>query len=224
MINLKITWKYCLAFYCVIMLYVSVHELIHHFSAYPICGGWGIKSFNYFETACEGTCKSYLATYTGPLFTFLAMYYGMYLLREDRSGYHKHLGFAIIFGQLPLQRMVSPFYKMNDEFYASAALFGDTALVFWTVIIIIWLVCLPPLIKAFRAIANERRILWFVFYLVLFPYILWGPVFGALEYLMVSKEFLATTIIGLGLLFIINEFVTIAAYLKFKIYIDPHRV
>lgn len=41
---------------------------------------------------------------------------------------------------------------------------------------------------------------------------------------MVSKEFLATTIIGICLLFIINEFVTIAAYLKFKKYIDPRRV
>ena len=113
---------------------------------------------------------------------------------------------------------------MNDEFYASAAPFGDTALVYWSVITIIWLVCLPPLIKAFQAIANRRRVLWFAFYLILFPYVLWGPVFGALEYLMVSKEFLATTIIGIGLLFIINEFVTIAAYLKFKKYIDPHKV
>ena len=130
MINLKINWKYCLAFYCVIMLYVSLHELIHHFSAYPICGGWGFKSFNYFETACEGTRKSFIATYTGPLFTFAAIYFGVYLLRDDRSTYHKHLGFAVIFAQLPLQRMVSPFFKMNDEFYASAAPFGDTALVY----------------------------------------------------------------------------------------------
>ena len=70
MIHLKVTWKYCIAFYLVIMLYVSVHELVHHFSAFFICGDWGTKSFNYFDTACRDDQKiQYLATYIGPLFT-----------------------------------------------------------------------------------------------------------------------------------------------------------
>ena len=43
MIKLKITWRYCLAFYCIIMLYVSLHELVHHFAGYLVCGAWGKK-------------------------------------------------------------------------------------------------------------------------------------------------------------------------------------
>ena len=61
-ITLRVTWKYCLAFYCIGMLYVSLHELAHHFAGYLICGEWGYKSFNYFSTACDTTAA--LATDT----------------------------------------------------------------------------------------------------------------------------------------------------------------
>ncbi|MDA1029148.1 MAG: hypothetical protein O3B41_08875 [Bacteroidetes bacterium] len=224
MITLRITWKYLLAFYCVIMLYVSLHELVHHFAGFAVCGGvWGFKSFNYFETACEGSGWTYLATYMGPIFSFAAMWAGAYLLKQGKTPYRSHLGFALIFAQLPAQRMITPFFKMNDEFYASSALFGDTPLVYWSVLLIIWAVCIPPLVVAYRSIENRRAWLWFANFFLLLPYIIWGPVFGGLEYLMVGRGFLDQTIYGIGLLFIINEVVTIAAYWRFKHFIDPFR-
>jgi hypothetical protein len=205
------------------MFYASAHELIHHFSAYLICGEWGYKSFNYFETACEGTQKSWYATYTGPLFTFAMMYLGMLFLSKNNSVLKNHLGFAIIFAQLPLQRMISPFFRMNDEFIATVNLFGDTPFNYWFVIIIIWLICIPPLYKAYRAIQNKQKLLWFLFYLVLFPYIVWGPIFGLLEYLMVQREILSQTFIGIGLLFIINEIITIAGHTLTTRFLNPHK-
>ncbi|MDJ0646631.1 MAG: hypothetical protein QNJ57_11670 [Flavobacteriaceae bacterium] len=223
MLSLKITWRYIVAFYCVIMLYTSLHELVHHFSGYFICGDWGIKTFNYFETACEDEKKAYIATYLGPIFSFVMMYVGMYFLNKNNSSYKNHLGFALIFAQLPLQRMISPFFRMNDEYYATAKLFGHTNTVYWSVIVIIWVACLPPIIKAFNAIENENKILWFIFYLALFPYLIWGPIFGGLEYLMVEKKFLAQPLIGIGLLFIINEIITIIAYYCTRKYINPHK-
>jgi len=223
MIKLKITWRYCLAFYCIIMLYASLHELVHHFAGYLVCGDWGTKTFNSFSTTCDNEAKSYIATYIGPLFSFGMMYVGMYFLRQNNSAFKKHLGFAMIFAQLPFQRMVSPFFRMNDEFYASSKLFGNTDVVYWIVIILIWLICLPPLIKAYKVIQNKYKWLWYAFYLVLFPYVLWGPFFGGLEYLMVEKKFLDYPIIGIGLLFIINEIVTIVAYYYTKKYINPHK-
>jgi len=222
MIKLKITWKYCLAFYCIIMLYASLHELIHHFAGYFICGDWGYKTFNYFETACETDRKSLLATYMGPLFSFTMMYVGAYFLIKKSSNFIKHLGFAMIFAQLPFQRMVSPFFKMNDEFYATSLLYGNTTFIYWVVIITIWIICIPPLIKAYLSIKNKYRMIWFLFYLVLFPYLLWGPIFGTLEFIMVERNFLAQPIIGIGLLFIINEVITIIAYFLTKKHIDPN--
>ena len=149
------------------------------------------------------------------------MYVGMYFLKENNSNYKKHLGFALIFAQLPLQRMLMPFFKMNDEYYATSNLLGHTSMVYWGVGLVIFMICLPPLVKAYKAIENKNRILWFLFYFVLFPYIIWGPIFGGLEYLMVEKKFLAQSFIGIGLLFIINEFITIIAYLLTKKYINP---
>jgi len=222
MIHLKITWKYCIAFYLVIMLYVSIHELVHHFSAFFICGDWGTKSFNYFDTACSDDQKiQYLATYIGPLFTYIMMYIGMYFLKAGASLHLKHLGFAIIFAQLPFQRMTGPIFGFNDEYFASAMLLGNSVTLQAIVTLVLFAICIPPLIKAFKVIGNKRRLLWFLFYFLLFPYILWGPFFGILEYLMVEKDFLNQQIIGIGLLFIINEIVTVAGHLLTKQWIKP---
>jgi hypothetical protein len=225
MITIKITWKYCLAFYCLIMLYSSLHELVHHFVGYAVCGAWGYKTFNYFKTACEGSPVTLLATYAGPVFSFAMMWVGAYLLKsKNASAYTKQLAFALIFAQMPLQRMLMCFFKMNDEYYATAQLFGHTTWVYWLVIISIWLCCVPPLIVAYKAIGNKYKIAWFLFYAFLFPYLLWGPVFALLEYLLVSKHVMDGTIIGIAYLFILNEVVTIAGYMLTKKYFDTTKV
>lgn len=220
--RIKITWKYCLAFYCMTMLYVSFHELVHHFVGAVICGDWGYKSFNYFETACSDENKwQYLSTYAGPVFTFIVMWIGAWMLkREKGSEYNKQLGFALIFAQLPLQRMMMPFLKGNDEYYASAKIFGSSDELMWLVALIIWIICIPPLIQAYKSIQNNRRWLWFLLYFTLFPYLLWGPIFGGLEYLLVNKGVLDGTIIGIAHLFILNEIVTIIGYIYTKKYFD----
>lgn len=223
MVKLKLTTKYCIALYCITMLYASLHELVHHFTGYLVCGAWGYKSFNSFETACEGEAISYLATYAGPLFTFIMMYVGMYLLRTNKSHFHSQLGFAMIFAQMPVQRMLGPIMGFNDELYATGRLFGYTTLNTWIVIILVWAVCMPPLIQAYKAIQNKRKLLWFLLYALLLPYILFGPMFFLLEYLMLQKGVLDQAVIGIGLLFIINEIVTILLYLKTKKYLDPAR-
>ncbi len=224
MVKIKITWKYCLAFYCLIMLYSSLHELIHHFFGYIVCGEWGYKTFNYFSTACEATDITYLATYAGPVFSFAMMWIGAYLLNQKNTSiYKRQFAFALIFAQMPLQRMVMCFFKMNDEYYASSKLFGQTEMVYWTVIVIVWICCVPPLIKAYKVIQNKNKITWFLFYAFLFPYILWGPVFVLLEYLLVNKHIMDGTIIGIANLFILNEVITIAGYIYLRKYFNTER-
>ncbi len=221
MVKLKITFKYCIALYCITMLYASLHELVHHFAGYLICGDWGYKSFNYFATACEGEAKSWLATYAGPVFSFLMMYVGMYLLRKNESSYKSQLGFALIFAQMPVQRMIGPIMGFNDELYATTKLFGASTINTWIVIIVVWAICIPPLIQAYKAIQNKRPLLWFLLFSLFLPYILFGPFFVLFEHLMVERGVLDQTVIGIGLLFIINEIVTIILYWKTKKYLDP---
>ena len=221
MVNLKITWRYCIALYCLTMLYASLHELVHHFAGFVVCGDWGYKTFNSFSTACEHLPKTYIATYAGPVFSFAMMYVGMNYLKPTASTLKKHLGFALIFAQMPAQRMMGPILGFNDELYATTKLFGSNAMNAWVVGIIIFAICIPPLIKAFKAIQNQNRVLWFLLYFLLLPYILFGPPFMLMEYLMVEKGFLDQTVIGIGLLFVINEVVTILLFFKTKRYLDP---
>ena len=221
MVALKINWKYCLAFYCLTMLYSSLHELTHHFVGYVVCGEWGYKTFNYFSTACEASPITFIATYAGPIFTFTMMWVGAYFLkRKSSSPFQRQLSFALIFAQMPLQRMVMCFFKTNDEYYASSQIFGHTALVYWLVILSIWVCCVPPLITAYKAIKNKNRIAWFLFYAFLFPYLLWGPIFVLLEYLLVNKQVMNGTVIGIANLFILNEVITVVGYLLTKNYFN----
>ena len=222
MVNLKITTKYCIAFYFIIMLYVSLHELVHHFTGALICGDWGYKSFNHFKTACDpDDNRRLIATFAGPIFTYIMMYVGAHMLLIGRTNYRRHYSFALIFAQLPVQRMTGPFFKMNDEYYAAVRLWGRTEEVYWVSGITLIIICIPPLVVAYKSIKNKNRLLWFLFYALLFPYLLWGPIFGALEYLMVNEGILNQQIIGIGLLFIINETITIWGHWKYGKQIVP---
>jgi hypothetical protein len=218
--DIKLTWKYSLAFYFLTMLYSSLHELVHHFAGFLICGEWGYKSFNYFKTACSGDPMILMATYAGPIFTYLVMWIGAYILSSKSSSQSaKQFSFALIFAQMPLQRMVVPFFKMNDEYYATSTLFGKTALVYWVVVFVVWLCCVPPLAVAYKAINNKNKLLLFLFFAFLFPYVLWGPAFVLLEHLLVNKQILNETVIGIAYLFILNEVFTVCGYIFTKKYL-----
>ena len=221
MINLKITLKYTIAFYCITMLYMSLHELVHHFIAFLVCGEFGYKSFNSFDAACESDYVYLFATLSGPVFSYIMMYWGAYFIQKGKTLFKRHLGFAMVFAQLPMQRMTGPLMNMNDEWYAVVKLWGNSDTLWWIVIILIWSICIPPLIVAWRAIQNKFKAIWFAFYFLFFPYLVCGPIFFLLEYLMLEKDILSQTFIGIGALFILNELVTIVAYLFLKKYIDP---
>lgn len=212
-ITIRVDWRYCIALYFVVMFYASAHELVHHFFARAACGAWGTKTFNSFRTACEGTFGSYMSTLAGPIYTFACMYLGWWLLASARSTpFRRQLGFAIVFAQLPLQRITGPLLGFNDELYVTAHYFGNSAATRWLTFAAILAICLPPLIGAFRSIQNRWRITWFLFYLMLFPALIWGPVFMGLEYLLLTHHVLDGQIIGIAHLFILNEIVTVIGY------------
>jgi hypothetical protein len=203
------------------MLYASLHELVHHFAAFLVCGEFGYKSFNSFEAACESDAVYWFATLAGPLFSYIVMYVGAYFIIRGTTNFKKHLGFALIFAQLPMQRMTGPLLQQNDEWWTVWHVWGSSDFNWWITLIVIWLLCIPPMVVAYRAIKNKRKLLWFLLYFLLLPYILLAPLFLTLEYLMLEKNILSQTVIGIGLLFLINEIVTIIAYWFIKKYIDP---
>ncbi|MCA0374112.1 MAG: hypothetical protein LCH84_00490 [Gemmatimonadetes bacterium] len=221
-ITLRVTWRYCVALYCMVMLYSSLHELVHHVVGRMVCGAWGVKTFNYFATACEGSLGGWMATFAGPAFSFAVMWVGWWLLARPASRLlSRHIGFALIFAQMPAQRITGPLFGHNDEYYAAWHLFGRTPLVRWSTLAVILLCTVPPLIGAWHAIANRRRTAWFLLHFLLLPYLLWGPFFMLFEYLLVQRHVLADTMFGIPYLFAINEVATLILYVATRHWLDP---
>ena len=236
LVHLRVTLLYCVAFYFLIMLHASMHELVHHFTGAAICGEWGTKSFNLFRLACGADTAwlatdatpwsrmfttAWFATYAGPIYSYAMMWLGALWIARGDSTWWKHLGFSTIFAQLPLQRISGPLFGWNDEWFATRHIFGADELNRWITLLVLIAICLPPLVVAYRSIANRWRWAWFAFYFALFPALLFAPALIGLEYLMVGRQVLAQPFFGIGLLFILNEIITVIGWVLTQKYIDP---
>jgi len=174
-------------------------------------------------TACGPEEKQkYIATLAGPAFTFAVMWIGALAILKGATPLRRHWGFAVIFAQLPMQRMHGPIGGFNDEWYAVANLWGASELNQWLTTGAVWALAIPPLIVAYRAIDSWVRILWFALFFLLLPYLVWGPVFFGLEYLLVERGVLDQAIIGIAALFLIAEAVTFIGHLISHRWLDPH--
>ena len=100
----------------------------------------GIKPFNSFEL-CEGCVEAnpywIIATVAGPLFTFGLMWWGWRQIYQTDPR-KKQLGFALIFANFPINRLLFTFMGFNDEQYVASYLFGkDHQVAFWVTNVIV---------------------------------------------------------------------------------------
>ncbi len=212
----NINLKYTVPFMFLTILCGTSHEFVHHFVGAAICGGFGYKTFNYFELypGCEEASQFWLlATYAGPIFTFILMWIGLYQIRQT-SQKKKQLGFALIFANFPLNRILFALLGGNDEQYASSILFGsDNPIAFWLTNICIWLFTFPPLYYCFISIKSSMRIRWFISYLLLpLLFVIFFAGFFLEDWLLLKKQFMADTVIGIPYLILLVEAISIAGY------------
>jgi hypothetical protein len=135
MLHLRLTWRYVSAFAALTILCGTSHEFVHHFAGAAICGGFGVKTFNSFDLApgCDANPLSVWATAAGPLFTFALMWWGLHLLgRADER--RRHLGFALIFANFPVNRMAFALAGWNDEQWVARHALGPSRLAFWVTV------------------------------------------------------------------------------------------
>jgi hypothetical protein len=220
--RLRLTWQYLLAFAALTVLCGTSHEFVHHFSAAAVCGEFGYKTFNSFKVAasCSDNKWTLLATAAGPLFTFGLMWWGMSRLRSP-DAWSRALGFALIFANFPINRMLFVLINSNDEQFLARQLFAPSPLRYWVTVLLVWAACVPPLVVAWRAIGNRLRVLWFAGFFVLpFAFVI---VFAGMfleNYLLLKQQFLATTVVGIPWLILLVEVLSLAIYYWFR----PHLV
>src|SRR5690349_15513515 len=140
-----------LAFLC-----YQAHQLTRHLVGAALCGGVGTMTFT--TTITRQPCLfPTIVTLSGPLLAYGLAWFGMFLLRSPK---HKLFAYALIFASFAHLRFIQTLTGRGDELILAQQWFGISSRP--VVALIVFLIGLPPVITAFRAIANRRRVLVFI--------------------------------------------------------------
>jgi hypothetical protein len=172
-LHLRLTFKNLFVFQFFFFLMHELHELAHIITGRILCGAWGTRDFNVWQL-CEPCNVNYpqIATFAGPIFTFMMLWLGWYWLKYSSNSNIRSLGLVFIFGNMPFGRIYMAATGAGDEVYGLRSLFinADHSNLLWIKLlggIIVALICVPPLVTAYRAIANKRKLIIFIALLIL---------------------------------------------------------
>ncbi len=169
--KLKLTLPYVLTFLALTFVMHEIHEIVHTSIGRLICGCWGQRDFNAWGLCdgCETNSYAILSTLAGPVFTFMMIWYGSFLLHKDNK--QKAFGFSLIFANIPFGRLFNPIFGGGDEVVVVNSLADNWNLSRIIVLILIILIVAYPLIKAYKLIENRNKIGWFLMFLLL-PFVI----------------------------------------------------
>ncbi|MCA6361556.1 MAG: hypothetical protein IM638_00830 [Bacteroidetes bacterium] len=169
--KIKLTFQYVLTFLALTFMMHEAHEIVHTSVGRLICGCWGQRDFNVWGLcdSCETNPYGIFSTIAGPVFTFVMIWFGSFLLDNNNQN-QKALGFSLIFANMPFGRILNPIFGGGDEVVVADTFIDNWDLSRIIVLILIILIVAFPLIKAYRLIENRHKIGWFLMFLLL-PFI-----------------------------------------------------
>jgi hypothetical protein len=139
-----------LAFLC-----YEAHQLTRHLVGAALCGGFGSMTFT--VTITREPCRlPTLVILSGPLLTYGLAWSGMFLLLSSR---YRLFAYALIFASFSHVRFIQTLTGRGDELLLAGQWFGITSRA--VVAAIVFVIGLPPVIAAYRVIANRRPTLVF---------------------------------------------------------------
>lgn len=165
-----------LAFLC-----YQAHQWVRHVAGASLCGGFGSVTFTV-ATTRQPCILPILVTLSGPLLTYGLAWLGMFLLRPWK---YTLFAYALIFASFAHLRFIQTLTGRGDELVLAEQWFGVSSKPL--VAIVVFLISLPPLIAAFRSIANQKRLLVFIASWLLPLPLLFVMLFGD-EFLFRSSE------------------------------------
>ena len=115
--KLRLTPKFVLTFLALTFLLHEAHEIVHTTVGRIICGCWGQRDFNVWSLC--GDCAeqkpySVISTFAGPVFTYLMIWIGTYLMNKTKDT-QKALGFSLVFANMPFTRIFGAVTGGGDE-------------------------------------------------------------------------------------------------------------
>lgn len=184
--NIKLNFKFVISFLALLFLMGEAHEIVHTTLGRIICGAWGERDFNVWglaEGCSQGDLVSMLPTYFGPIFTFVMIWIGTYLLKPENSIPKKSFGFVLIFANMPFARIITAVFGGGDEVYATNILLDNYSLAWEIGLTAILLIVAYPLYKAFITI-QKNRIAWFLLFFLAPMFIYLFVVLGLMNTLL----------------------------------------
>jgi hypothetical protein len=174
LLQLQLTFKGLLVFMFFFLFMHEMHELAHIFAGRVICGCWGTRDFNVWDLCKDCTNVNPLsvwATFAGPLFTFVMLWIGWCLLKYAKSPTCRSLGIVFILGNMQFGRIYMAGMGQGDEIWGFRSIFlnqnhSNFEIIRIITFLIVVIICLPPLIAAYKAIANKRKILIYISFLI----------------------------------------------------------
>lgn len=162
--RIRITPAYTVSFLLLLIVMMELHELAHITVGRWLCGCWGPRDFNVWNL-CDG-CESsqpyaWIATFTGPFFSFVIMYFGMMGLRS-MDPIRKSIAFSLIFANIPFGRITTVMMGGGDEMVVLRSLLPsfDRTSQIWIGSALLLIIGVPPIYKAYMAVSNRRSWLY----------------------------------------------------------------
>jgi hypothetical protein len=160
-VNIPVTIPYVLIFLLLTYLCYEAHETFHHLTGAVLCGGFGRMIFTEFDTRPQCLTDG-IVTLAGPVLTFAMSWFGAYWLRQHRN---MLFAFTLILASFAHSRFLLPLVGGGDEWWLVRTYFDQPNRYFLSGVL--FLLGLPPLLYAFRVIANQRRFFVFITFYIL---------------------------------------------------------
>ena len=155
--------RWGVAFVALLFVHNELHEIAHTAVGRLICGAWGPRNFNTWQTACYKTPEIVLAPIAGLVLSYGLLWVGYSLLGPDNTPVRQSLGFCLVFATMPWGRLSTVASGGGDEMVILEGVFPSTdpTVLLAAGVAIVALLVAPPLYRAFRALTGRRR--WLVF-------------------------------------------------------------
>ena len=218
--KLKIPYRtvHVLAFLLLAFLCYQAHQLTRHLVGAALCGGF--KSMTFTVTITKEPCLiPALVVLSGPLLTYGLAWAGLFVLRSPKYGL---FAYALIFASFAHLRFIQTLTGRGDELILAKQWFGISSRALVAVFVL--LVGLPPIIAAYRVIANRRRPLVFICSWLLPLPVLALLLFGnAFLFGPNGDQVQGFSILGIPLIVLVTDLVAVLVFFKWglPVFVNP---
>jgi hypothetical protein len=198
-VQLRIGGRYMVAFVALNGVISELHEQAHITTGRLISGCYGERDFNVWQGCAEGSqAFPFAAPLAGPLFSYLVMWIGAWLLMRAATPAGRSIGFTLVFAPLPFARVFTALVGGGDERIVLLCVFGDAmapGTLRWLAVALTLAFCAPPVFAAWRATANRRRGWYIAGFCVLPLLVIWAYKLKVLNGLL-QQGVLATPVVA----------------------------